>query len=83
MFKSYLGRDSVYMSIVWLKKGDRSSGLRRCLNQMSFNINNKLVFFDSFQFLSSSLDSLVKTLGKVDFMCFSQEFDGNVLDLVK
>ena len=27
----------------------------------SFNINNKLNFFDSFQFLSSSLDGLVKT----------------------
>ena len=29
---------------------------------MSFNINNKLVFIDSFQFLSSSLDSLVLDL---------------------
>ena len=28
---------------------------------MSFSINNKLSFIDSFQFLSSSLDSLVKT----------------------
>ena len=28
---------------------------------MSFSINNNLSFIDSFQFLSSSLDSLVKT----------------------
>ena len=28
----------------------------------SFTINNKLSFIDSFQFLSSSLDSLVKNL---------------------
>ena len=30
----------------------------------SFNNNNKLIFIDSFQFLSSSLDSLDKNLGK-------------------
>ena len=32
-----------------------------------FNINNKLAFIDSLQFLSSSLDNLVKILGKNDF----------------
>ena len=50
---------------------------------MSFTINNKLRFIDSFQFFSSSLDSLVKNLGKDDFKYLSQEFDNNVLDLVK
>ena len=50
---------------------------------MSFNINNKLSFIDSFQFLSSSLDSFVKNLGKDDFKYLSQEFDNIVLDLVK
>ena len=50
---------------------------------MSFTINNKLSFFDSFQFLSSSLDSSVKNLSKDDFKYLSQEFDNNVLDLVK
>ena len=34
-------------------------------------------------FLSSSLDSLVKNLSKTDFKYFSQEFDANILDLVK
>ena len=50
---------------------------------MSFTINNKLSFIDSFQFLSYSLDSLVKNLNKGDFKYLSQEFDNNVLDLVK
>ena len=50
---------------------------------MSFSINNKLSFIDSFQFLSSSLDSLVKNLSNYDFKYWSQEFDNNVLDLVK
>ena len=50
---------------------------------MSFSINNNLSFIDSFQFLSSSLDSLVKNLDKDDFKYSSQEFDNNVLDLVK
>ena len=50
---------------------------------MNFNIDKKLIFIDSFQFLSSSLDSLVKNLGKADFNYLSQEFDNKVLDLVK
>ena len=50
---------------------------------MNFSINNKLIFIDRFQFLSSSLDSLVKNLSKDDFKYMSQEFDNNVLDLVK
>ena len=49
---------------------------------MSFTTNNKLNFIDSFQFLSSSLDSLVKNLGKDDFKHLYQEFDNNLLDLV-
>ena len=50
---------------------------------MSFIINNKLNFIDSFYFFSSSLDSLVKNLDKDDFKYLSQEFDNNILDLVK
>ena len=45
---------------------------------MSFNV----IFIDSFQFLSSSLNSLGKNLGKHDFKYLSQEFDSKVLDLV-
>ena len=50
---------------------------------MSFTINNKLTFVESFQFLSSSLSSLVKNLNKDDYKSLSQEIDNNVLDLVK
>ena len=50
---------------------------------MSFSVNNKLSFIESFQFLSSSLDSLVKNLTKDDLKYLSQEFDNNVLDVVK
>ena len=50
---------------------------------MTFNIINKIIFIDSFQFLSSSLEKLVKILGKNDFKYLSQELDSKVLDLVK
>ena len=50
---------------------------------MSFSINNKLSFIDSFQFISSSLDSSVKNLAKDDFKYLSRKCDNNVLDLVK
>ena len=40
-------------------------------NYMSFSINNKLMFIDSFQFLSSSLDTLFKNSDKGDFSYFS------------
>ena len=49
----------------------------------NFSINNNLSFIDSFQFLSFSLDILVKNLNKDYFNYFSQEFENNVLDLVK
>ena len=50
---------------------------------MRFTINNKLSFIDSLQFLSFLLDSLVKNLSKEDFKYLSQEFNNNILDLVK
>ena len=43
----------------------------------------ELSFIDTFRFLSCSLDSLVKNLGQNDFKDLSQEFDNNVLHLVK
>ena len=51
---------------------------------ISFTISNNLIsFIDSVQFLSSSLDSLVKKLNKYDIKYLSQDFDSNILDLVK
>ena len=42
---------------------------------MSFTLDNKLSFIDSFQFLSSSLNSLVKDLSEANFNYLSQEFE--------
>ena len=42
-----------------------------------------LVFIDSFHFLGSSLDSLVKNLGKADFRYLIHEFNSRLLDLAK
>ena len=50
---------------------------------MSFNINNKLIFIDSFQFLSYSLDSLVQNLSKNYLNYLNQGFDSKVLYLVE
>ena len=45
---------------------------------MSLNINNKLIFIETFQFLSSSSGSVIKNLGKDDFKYLSQEFDSKI-----
>ena len=50
---------------------------------MSFSINNKLRFIDSFQCLSSYLDCLGKSLGSDDFKHLSQVFSNIVIGLVK
>ena len=50
---------------------------------MSFNNNDKLIFINRFQFLSSSLDSLVKNLNKDNCKYLIQAFDRNILNLVK
>ena len=62
-----------------LKISVKPNELEKC---MGFTINNKLGFNDSFQFLSSSLARLFKTLNTNDVKYLSQEFDNNVLDLV-
>ena len=45
---------------------------------MNFSINNKSSFINSFQFLNSLLNSLVKNLSKYDYKYLIQEFDNNV-----
>ena len=53
-------------------------GLKTCI---SFTINNKLGFIDSFQFLSFPLGSLAKNLSKDDFEYLKKEFDNIVLQV--
>ena len=68
-----LGKVNLKISII-------PNGLQK---YMRFTINNKLRFIDRFEFLSSPLNSLAKNLRNNDFKCPSQEFNNNVLDLVK
>jgi len=44
---------------------------------MSFMLGNHLVFLDSFQFMSSSLDNLISNLPKDSFKYTSQEFESD------
>ena len=57
-----------------LKKSVRPNELDK---YMRFAASNELSFIDSFQFLSSSLYSLVKNLDRDDFKYLSQEFHKN------
>ena len=50
---------------------------------MVFTINKNLVFIDRVQFINSRLDALVKNLSDNDFNYLSQEFSGDLLELVK
>ena len=56
------------------------NGLER---YMAFTININIVFIDSMQFMKSSLDSLVKNLMDKDFKYLSEEYSGELLELVK
>ena len=47
---------------------------------MNIGINNNLDFFDSMQFMNSSLDALVKNLSEVDYRYLSQEYTGDLLE---
>ena len=57
--------------------------LNELQKDVNFNINSKLIFIDSCQFLSSLLESLVKNLDKDDFKYLSQEIDRKLIDLDK
>ena len=54
--------------ILNLKINVVSNGLEK---YKSFTTNNKVSFIESFQFLSSSIDNLVKNLNKNDFKYLS------------
>ena len=50
---------------------------------MNIGIKNNLYFFDSMQFMNSSLDALVKNLSEVDYRYLSQEYTGDLLEWIK
>ena len=47
---------------------------------MSFNLDNKLVFINSFKCLSYSFGSLVENLIETDFKHLRQEFESKLFD---
>ena len=47
---------------------------------MNIGIKNNLDFFDSMQFMNSSLDALVKNLSEVGYRYLSQEYTGDLLE---
>ena len=57
--------------------------LNRLEKYISFSLDNEFVFIDSFHFLISSWGTLVQNLSENDLKHLSQEFDSEVLDLVK
>ena len=65
---------------IYLKINVMPNGLEKYLK---FTINNKLSFIGRFQFLNFLLGRLVKKLSKDDFKYLNQEFNNDVLDLVK
>ena len=50
---------------------------------MAFTINGNITFIDSMQFMKSSYDSLVKKLGDKNFKYLSEEYSGELLEVVK
>ena len=68
------------MSKFDVKVSDIPNGLEK---YMAFTIITNLLFIDSMQFISSSLDSLVKNLSGSDFKYLSEGFSGEFLKLVK
>ena len=50
---------------------------------MAFTINKNTDFNDSMQLMKSSLDSLIRNLGDRDFKYLSEEYSGELFELVK
>ena len=82
MFLSYFTKKNYDSHLIMQELGKLNPKINVIPNglekYMTSSINNERSFIDSFQFLISSLDNLVK-----HFKYLSKEFDNNVLDLVK
>ena len=50
---------------------------------MAFTINNNLILIDNMQFMNSSQNKLVKNLLNNYFKYLREEFNGNLIQLVK
>ena len=70
------------------KKGEKVEMNINCIpnnmeKYMAFMLGNHLVFLDSFQFMSSSLDNLIKNLPDEAFKYTKQEFEKEQFNLMK
>ena len=70
------------------KKGEKVEMNINCIpnnmeKYMAFMLGNHLVFLDSFQFMSSSLDNLVKNVPDEAFKYTKQEFKKEQFNLMK
>ena len=85
MFHNLRGYDSHLFNHAKMDKFDvKLSNIPNGLEKyMAFKINDNLVFIDSTQFMNSGFDALVKNLSDNNFKYLSQEFSGDLLELVK
>ena len=70
------------------KKGEKCQMDINCIpnnmeKYMAFMLGKHLLFLDSFQFMSSSLDNLAKNLPDDAFIFTQQEFSGGQFNLMK
>ena len=84
IFQNLRGYDS-QLIIMQISKFDVKVSVtsNRLEKYMAFTINNNLVFINSIQFMDSSLQALVKNLSDNDFKYLSEEFSGDLLELVR
>ena len=84
IFHNLRGYDSHLIFSVLHKFNLKINVIRNGLEKnMAFFLNKNLVFIDSMQFMSSSLDKLVTNLSGVDFKYLVKEFGPDNLEILK
>ena len=85
IFHNLRGYDS-HLIIKEVSKFDKKVSvipMNRNLYNRNLEINRNLAFIDSMEFMTSSLDSVVRNLSDHDFVSLSKEFKGKYLKLVE
>ena len=84
IFHNLRGYDS-HLSFCELNKFDVKIDVipNRLEKYMTFSLNKNVVFIDRIQFMSSSLEKLVKHLSDDDFKYLTKEFSSKTLELLK
>ena len=83
VFNNLGGYDSHFVMQGVAELGERIEVIANNIQKyMSFRVGKQLVFIDSMQFMSSSLDSLVGNLNKDRFLRMQGEWQGKELDML-